>query len=150
MRHVRTDADQDRLFADLTKAMRMRRPVAITYTRANGSETVRSIEPFMITRNKDGDRYVRAMDRQSKESRTFRLDRIKAYTVGGHKSRFLLEHPETDKPSREVPTQAEIKRARQYAAADRPTPETIRQASGAVVRVYPTIQLTESAMTGAR
>jgi len=66
----------------IVRAMREQRPVTVEYTRANGSKTTRTVEPYMITRNKAGDRYVRAMDWQSEESRTFRLDRITAYGLG--------------------------------------------------------------------
>lgn len=108
----------DRLHRDIIKAMRRQRPVTISYTRQDGSDTVRTVEPYMISRNKDGDLYIRAMDRQSKEARTFRLDRIDAYTVGAHRSRFLLEVPTPSEKSG-VPTKAETLRAAQYAAADR-------------------------------
>jgi predicted DNA-binding transcriptional regulator YafY len=131
---IKVNGNTDRLHRDIVKAMRLRRPVTVSYTRANGSETVRTIEPYMITRNKDGDAYVRVMDRESKKSRSFRLDRISAYTVGGNKSRHTLEVPEST-PRSNVPTKAETKRAAVYAAADRPTPETVRLHSVGVIRV---------------
>jgi predicted DNA-binding transcriptional regulator YafY len=133
---IHVNGNTDRLHRDIVKAMRLRRPVTVSYTRANGSETVRTIEPFMITRNKDGAPYVRVMDRESGEARTFRLDRISAYTVGGNKSRHLLEVPES-KPKSGVPTKAETQRATAYAAADRPTPETVRQVAEHGARVFP-------------
>lgn len=119
--------NQDKVFADIVKAMRLRRPVTMTYTRANGTTTVRTVEPYRLTKNGSGDPYFRAMDRESGESRSFRLDRIQTYTIGGHKSRFLLETPEP-KPAAETPSKAEMKRAAEYAKADRmerPTPLTV-------------------------
>lgn len=129
---IKVNGNTDRLHSHMIKAMRLRRAVTISYTRENGSTTVRTIEPYMITRNKNGDPYVRVMDRESKESRSFRLDRIGAYTVHGNKSRHTLEVPES-KPKSGVPTKAETQRAAVYAAADRPTPETVRQG----VQVFP-------------
>jgi hypothetical protein len=72
----------------IVDAMRLQRPVTLTYVKADGTETVRTVEPFALDRNKDGEWYVRAMDRQSKEARTWRLDRIVFYTV--HRTRFTL------------------------------------------------------------
>lgn len=125
---IKVNGNTDRLHSHMIKAMRLRRAVTISYTRENGSTTVRTIEPYMITRNKDGNPYVRVMDRESGEARTFRLDRIGAYTVHGNKSRHTLEVPES-KPKSGVPTKAETARAAKYAAADHPTPETVRRAA---------------------
>jgi predicted DNA-binding transcriptional regulator YafY len=87
-----TNVRQHSLYRTIVRAMREHRAVAVVYTRANGSETVRTIEPYALTRNKTtGDRYVRAMDRQSGETRTFRLDRIAAYGLG---DAFRLAVPE--------------------------------------------------------
>lgn len=116
--------DPEKVRGDVIKAMRMRRPITMTYTRANGSTTVRTVEPYRLTKNGTGDWYFRAMDRESGESRSFRLDRIQTYTVGAHRSRFLLESPEpSERPA--APTKAETKRAAEYARSDRPTPLTV-------------------------
>lgn len=74
--------------AAIVSAMRKQRPITVTYTKADGSETVRTVEPYMITRSKAGDWYVKAMDRQSGQARSWRLDRIVFYTV--HRTSFLL------------------------------------------------------------
>lgn len=89
MRKIRT-AEQAR--TAVKHAMRLHRPMTISYTRANGSDTVRTIEPYALTRNADGDWYVRAMDRTSGESRTWRLDRVSAITE--HRTAFLVSRPE--------------------------------------------------------
>lgn len=71
------------VYRAVVRAMREQRPLTVRYTRANGSHTTRTVEPYAITRNKaTGDRYVRAMDWQSGESRTLRLDRVDAYGLG--------------------------------------------------------------------
>lgn len=66
---------------DLARAMDRRQPVTITYAKADGTETVRTIEVYDILTTKAGDLIVKAMDRQSGASRTFRLDRLVSYTV---------------------------------------------------------------------
>lgn len=70
------------VYRTVVRAMREQRPLTIKYTRANGSHTVRTVEPLALTRNKNGDRYVRTIDWKTGEKRTFRLDRITAYGVG--------------------------------------------------------------------
>ncbi|RLU81087.1 hypothetical protein CTZ27_33125 [Streptomyces griseocarneus] len=66
---------------DLARAMDRKQPVTITYTKADGTETVRTIEIYDIRTTKAGDLILKAMDRQSGESRTFRIDRLISYTV---------------------------------------------------------------------
>ncbi len=73
---------------DLARAMDRQNPVTISYTKADGTETVRTIEIYDIRTTKAGDLIIKAMDRQSGESRTFRLDRLTAYTV--HRSTYTL------------------------------------------------------------
>lgn len=89
MRKIRT---ADQAYAAVKHAMKRHHPMTISYTRANGSDTVRTVEPYALTRNADGDWYVRAMDRTSGESRTWRLDRISAVTE--HRTAFRVERPE--------------------------------------------------------
>lgn len=81
-------------YRDVVRAMREQRFLAVDYTRVNGSQTTRIVEPFAITRNAQGDRYVRVMDRKSGEARTLRLDRINAYAVGPLAFDFKLIGPE--------------------------------------------------------
>lgn len=71
------------VYRAVVRAMREQRPLFVRYTRANGSHTSRTVEPYAITRNQQtGDRYVRATDWKTGESRTLRLDRIDAYGLG--------------------------------------------------------------------
>ncbi|MFD5507005.1 WYL domain-containing protein [Streptomyces sp. NPDC127051] len=73
------------------KAMDAKHPVTITYTKADGTVTVRTIEVYDTQITKAGDIVLKAMDRESGESRTFRLDRITAYTV--HRTAYVLPEP---------------------------------------------------------
>lgn len=82
---------QQATLARLLKAMDAKHPVTITYTKADGSETVRTIEAYDVHTTKAGDIVIKAMDRESGESRTWRLDRIQAYTV--HRTAFVLPEP---------------------------------------------------------
>lgn len=86
--------------ARLHKAVRREHPVTISYTRADGDETVRTIEPTSLATTKTGAVIVRALDRKSGEARSFRLDRISAYTV--HRTRRTVR---TEAPA---PTKAEL------------------------------------------
>lgn len=72
-------------------------PVTITYTKADGTQTVRTIEIHDARTTKAGAIILRAADRQSGEMRTFRLDRIQAYTV--HRTAYTVERPATEPPT---------------------------------------------------
>lgn len=54
--------------------------VQIAYVKDNGEASVRIIEPAEVRRSKAGDWYVRAHDLLRDAARSFRLDRITAYT----------------------------------------------------------------------
>lgn len=83
-----------RTTADLCRAHDRRHPVTITYTKASGEQTVRTIEIHEMRTTSAGDLIAVAMDRQSGESRTWRIDRITAYTV--HRS-AAYQMPEPEK-----------------------------------------------------
>ncbi len=61
-------------------------------------ETVRTLEIFDIKVTKAGDTLIVAMDRESRERRSFRLDRITAYTLHRN-ARFTVPRPAADAPS---------------------------------------------------
>lgn len=86
--------------ARLHKAVRREQPVTVTYTRADGEETVRTIEPTSLSTTKAGAVVVKAMDRKSGEARSFRLDRVSTYTV--HRTR------RTVRTAAPAPTKAEL------------------------------------------
>lgn len=92
----------------LEKAIKREQPVTLTYfeeekdqetgkrtgrKNADGSkalvETVRTIEPTEIRETKDGNLIVRATDRKDGKTKSWRLDRIKTYTI--HRTTFTAE-----------------------------------------------------------
>lgn len=87
----------DRTLTRLIRAMDHQHPVTVTYTKADGSETLRTIEIYDVTTSKAGDIVIKAMDRTSGESRSFRLDRLVAYTV--HRTAYTVPRPTVDAPS---------------------------------------------------
>ena len=86
-----------RTLADMYRAMDRRHPVTITYVKADGTSTVRTIELVDIKTTKAGDVILRAADRQTGELRTFRADRIVSYTT--HRTTYTVTLPATDRPA---------------------------------------------------
>ena len=95
MRHTKNETTTQTL-TRLIKALDAKHPVTITYTKADGSETIRTVELYDITVSSAGDILLKAMDRETGESRTFRLDRLTAYTV--HRSAYTVARPADDEP----------------------------------------------------
>ncbi len=95
MRHTNRETTTQTL-TRLIKALDAKHPVTITYTKADGSETIRTVELYDITVSSAGDILLKAMDRETGESRTFRLDRLTAYTV--HRSAYTVARPADDEP----------------------------------------------------
>ena len=95
MRHTNRETSTQTL-TRLIKALDAKHPVTITYTKADGSETIRTVELYDITVSSAGDILLKAMDRETGESRTFRLDRLTAYTV--HRSAYTVARPADDEP----------------------------------------------------
>jgi predicted DNA-binding transcriptional regulator YafY len=112
---------------DLYRALDRQQPVTVTYLKEETREvfavnskgvtvrrtirtgrmieTIRTIEIYDIRTTKTGDVIVKAMDRASKESRTFRVDRIKAYTRHTGAT-YQIERP-TDTTPAFIPTTVE-------------------------------------------
>jgi WYL domain len=82
------------------RAVRREFPVTVSYVKADGEETVRTIEPTSVQVTKSGALLVKALDRKSGEARSFRLDRVQAYTV--HRTRRTVR---TEAPA---PTKAQL------------------------------------------
>jgi predicted DNA-binding transcriptional regulator YafY len=61
-------------------------------------ETIRTIEIYDITVSNAGDILIKAMDRETGESRTFRLDRLVSYTV--HRITYVVDRPVDEEPTR--------------------------------------------------
>ncbi|MEE4541018.1 WYL domain-containing protein [Streptomyces sp. V4-01] len=91
----------EQTLAAMYRATARRHPVTITYIKADGTETLRTIELADIRTTKAGDIILRAADRQTGELRTFRLDRIQAYTI--HRTAYTVALPETGAPARALP-----------------------------------------------
>lgn len=91
---------EDATAAKLHKTVQREQPVTITYVKADGEETVRTIEPTGLSLTKAGDVIVKALDRKSGEKRSFRLDRVRTYTV--HRTRRTVR---TEAPA---PTKADL------------------------------------------
>ncbi|WP_433893010.1 WYL domain-containing protein [Streptomyces sp. CA-111067] len=94
MKLTKNQTDAQALTA-LYRAMDRQHPVTITYTKADGTETIRTIEIYDIRTTSKGFTIVKAMDRQTGESRTFRTDRLVAYTI--HRTAYTVprEQPAT-------------------------------------------------------
>ncbi|MFJ3037728.1 WYL domain-containing protein [Streptomyces tendae] len=98
MRHTNRETSTATL-TRLIKALDAKHPVTITYTKADGTTTVRTIEIYDVTVSSAGDILLKAMDRETGESRSFRLDRIESYSV--HRSTYTVARPAADdKPTR--------------------------------------------------
>lgn len=80
----------------LIKALDAKHPVTITYIKADGSETIRTIEAYDIVVSAAGDILLKAMDRETGETRSFRLDRLVSYTV--HRTEYTVPRPAADEP----------------------------------------------------
>ena len=95
MKHTANETSTTTL-TRLIKALDNRHPVTITYTKADGTETIRTIELYDITVSAAGDIILKGMDRQTGESRSFRLDRLISYTT--HRTEYTVARPTADEP----------------------------------------------------
>jgi predicted DNA-binding transcriptional regulator YafY len=77
--------------------MDRRFPVTITYTKADGTETIRTIEIHDVRTTKAGAVILRAADRETREMRTWRLDRIRAYSI--HRTAYTVPVPADETPA---------------------------------------------------
>lgn len=95
----------------LLRAADRKHPVTITYLKEEKNEagkktgrlieTVRTIEIYATITTKAGHLTFKAMDRETGESRTFRVDRIVAYTI--HRTAYTVALPAADAPGRALP-----------------------------------------------
>jgi len=98
MRHTANETSTQTL-TRLIKALDAKHPVTITYTKADGTQTIRTIEITDILVTAAGDIVLRAMDRETGEARSWRIDRIQTYTI--HRTAYVIERPaDDDKPAR--------------------------------------------------
>lgn len=101
MRHTNRETTTQTL-TRLIKALDNQHPVTITYIKADGSETIRTIELADIIVTAAGDIVLRAADRDTQEMRSFRTDRIVSYTV--HRSAYTVPVPTADEPKKRTTT----------------------------------------------
>jgi predicted DNA-binding transcriptional regulator YafY len=110
MRHTARETTTQTL-TRLIKAADRQHPVTLAYLKEekdeNGKrtgrlvETVRTVEIYDFTVTAAGDIVIKAMDRSTGEARSFRLDRIRTYSI--HRTRYLVARPAADdKPARTV------------------------------------------------
>ncbi|MFC8515493.1 WYL domain-containing protein [Streptomyces sp. NPDC057257] len=95
MRHTKNETSTTTL-TRLIKALDKQHPVTITYVKADDTTTIRTIELYDIVVSNAGDIVLKAMDRETGETRSFRLDRIVSYST--HRTAYLVERPAADEP----------------------------------------------------
>lgn len=98
MRHTKNETSIQTLTRLIT-ALDNQHPVTITYIKADGTETIRTIEIHDVIVTAAGDIVLRAADRDTGEMRSFRTDRIVSYTI--HRTAYVIALPAADdKPAR--------------------------------------------------
>jgi len=83
--------------ADFYRAIDHRHAVTITYRDADGTETIRTVEPWDIRTTKAGRIQLRAGCRLRGDARSFYIDQVDSYTT--HRIAFVLEQPEATTPA---------------------------------------------------
>lgn len=100
---IRSESDYPALERRIERAIRLEQPVTFTYRelkkdpdnpkrRIEGEYeiTIRTVEPFSIEQSQAGNWYIRSLDRQSGAFRSWRFDRILAYTP--HRGIRTVQH----------------------------------------------------------
>jgi len=90
-----------RTLTDLYRALDHQHAITITYLDRDGTETIRTVEPYEVRTTSDGDIALVAMCRLRGDERNFRLSRIRSYTI--HRMGFVLERPEPTVYERDEP-----------------------------------------------
>jgi predicted DNA-binding transcriptional regulator YafY len=101
MRHTANETSTTTL-TRLIKALDKQQPVTITYTKADGTTTIRTIEIYDVIVSAAGDIVLKAMDRETGEARSFRLDRLVSYTI--HRTAYTVTRPAADEPKTRTTT----------------------------------------------
>ncbi|MCX4885841.1 WYL domain-containing protein [Streptomyces sp. NBC_00847] len=78
--------------ADLYRAIDRQQAVTLTFVDTDGTETIRTVEPWELRTTKNGRIQLRAGCRLRGDARSFAVDQIKAYTL--HRIGFVLERTE--------------------------------------------------------
>ena len=100
MRHTKNETTTQTL-TRLVNALDKHHPITMTYLKEEKDdagkktgrlvETTRTIEIYDIVTTKAGDVLIKAMDRETGEARSWRLDRIVSYTT--HRTAYVIERP---------------------------------------------------------
>ncbi|NUS79164.1 MAG: WYL domain-containing protein [Streptomyces sp.] len=100
MRHTNRETSTHTL-TRLIKAADRQHPVTLAYLKEEKDdagrktgrliETIRTVEIYDFTVTAAGDIVIKAMDRSTGEARSFRLDRIRTYSI--HRTRYLVARP---------------------------------------------------------
>lgn len=96
MRITKTQTTR-RTLADLYRSIDRQTAVTITYRDADGTESIRTIEPWDLRTTKSGRIQLRAGCRLRGDARSFYVDSIISYTL--HRIGFVLERPEATTPA---------------------------------------------------
>ena len=101
MRHTKNETVTQTLTRLIT-ALDKKQPVTITYVKSDGTTTIRTIEAYDIVISNAGDILIKAMDRETGEARTFRVDRIVSYST--HRTAYTVDRPAADEPKQRTTT----------------------------------------------
>ena len=88
---------QTKTLADLYRSIDRAQVVTLTYVDADGTETIRTVEPWDIRTTKNGRIQLRAGCRLRGDARSFYVDAIRSYTL--HRIGFVLDRPEATTPA---------------------------------------------------
>lgn len=86
-----------RTLADLYRAIDRQTCVTITFIDTDGTETIRTVEPWDLRTTKNGRIQLRAGCRLRGDARSFAVDQIVSYTL--HRIGFVLDRPEATTPA---------------------------------------------------
>lgn len=85
---IRKATNPDKVLEDIRTAIEKGRPVTLDYALVTDTGNLRTVELYEECVNKSGETYFRGMDRTTGLPRSWRMDRIRAYTV--HRSSFII------------------------------------------------------------
>lgn len=96
MKHTNRQASS-KTIADLYRSIDRLHAVTLTYLDTDGTETIRTVEPYDLRTTKAGHIELRAMCRLRQEARGFLIHHIVSYTA--HRMAFVLDRPEATTPA---------------------------------------------------
>lgn len=115
MRHTKNET-QHQTLTRLITCLDRRFPVTVSYLKEEKTddgkrtgrltETVRTLEITDFVVSQAGDILIKALDRETGEMRSWRLDRIQAYTV--HRTAYTVDRPTADEPKQRTTSLATV------------------------------------------